>query len=146
MVIQYSIRTKRKHRLHGWKIFSIFQIFLSSNCCRRNAKLLAALLFANMSHIAIVGVGPLLYLSVLQPHAHTWINLNPVCGTEVEMFFFLLALCSNLVKNGGLVHAHLQAWITLGILWIKKMTVAYQRMPLEGAVSLRQISQKEQKN
>jgi hypothetical protein len=45
------------------------------------------------------------------------INLNPVCGTEVEVFF-VLALCSNFIKkNVGLVHEHLQTWKTLGNLF-----------------------------
>jgi hypothetical protein len=95
------------------KDFLNFSNFLSSNCCRRNAKLLAALLFAHMSHIAIVGVGSFLYLSLLQPHASLEINLNPVCGTEVEVFF-VLAMCSNFIKYVGLVHEHLQTWKTLG--------------------------------
>jgi hypothetical protein len=46
---------------------SISKKLLSSNCCRRKAKLLAAL----FAQIVIVWVGSFLYLSLLQPHAHT---------------------------------------------------------------------------
>ncbi len=75
------------------------------------------------------------------------INLNPVCGTEVEVFF-VLALCSNFKqkKNVELVHEHLQTWRTLGNLLgycRKKVDYSLPNNATKRCGFTRQISQKE---